>query len=39
MRSDVAKQVPTTRAGAEKGAGPEKIKKSRFATVFHATDL
>jgi hypothetical protein len=37
--SDVAKPVPTTRVVAEKGAGPEKTKKSWFATVFHATDL
>jgi hypothetical protein len=39
VRSDVAKPIPTTGAGAEKGAGPKKTKKSRFATVFHATDL
>jgi hypothetical protein len=39
VRSDVAKPVPTTGAGAEKGAGPEKTKKSRFATVFRATNL
>jgi hypothetical protein len=39
VRSIVAKPVPTTEAVAEKGAGPEKTKKSRFATVFHATDL
>jgi hypothetical protein len=39
VRSVVAKLVPTTRAVAEKGAGLEKTKKSRFTTVFHATDL
>jgi hypothetical protein len=39
VRSDFAKPVPTTGAVAEKGVRPEKIKKSRFATVFHATDL
>jgi hypothetical protein len=39
VRSDMAKPVSTTGAVAEKGAGPEKMKKSRFATVFHATDL
>jgi hypothetical protein len=39
VRSDVAKPVPTTGAGAEKGAGPEKTKKSWFATIFCATDL
>jgi hypothetical protein len=39
IRSDMAKPVPTTEAVAEKGAKPEKTKKSRFATVFRATDL
>jgi hypothetical protein len=39
VRSDVAKPVPTTRAVAEKGVGPEKTKKSRFATIFRAIDL
>jgi hypothetical protein len=39
VMSDVAKPVPTTGVVAEKGAGPEKTKKSRFATVFHAIDL
>jgi hypothetical protein len=39
VRSDVAKPVPTTGPVAEKGAGPEKAKKSRFATVFCCTDL
>jgi hypothetical protein len=39
VRSDVAKQVPTTGAGAEKGARPEKTKKSQFAIIFRATDL
>jgi hypothetical protein len=39
IRSDMAKLVLTTGAVAEKGAGPEKTKKSRFATIFHATDL
>jgi hypothetical protein len=39
VRSDVAKPVPTTGAVAEKGVRPEKMKKSWFATVFHATDL
>jgi hypothetical protein len=34
VRSDVAKPVPTTGPVAEKGAGPEKLKKSRFATVY-----
>jgi hypothetical protein len=38
VRSDVAKPVPTTRPVVEKGARPEKLKKSRFATVFHCTD-
>jgi hypothetical protein len=37
--SDVAKPVPTTGVVAEKGAGPEKTNKFRFATVFHAIDL
>jgi hypothetical protein len=35
----MAKAVSTTRAVAEKGVEPEKIKKSWFASVFHATDL
>jgi hypothetical protein len=39
VRSDMAKPVPTTRAVEEKGARPEKTKKSQFATIFHATDL
>jgi hypothetical protein len=39
VRGDMAKATPTTGAIAEKGAGPEKTKKSRFATVFYATDL
>jgi hypothetical protein len=39
VRSDVAKPVPTTGPVAEKGAGPEKAKKSRFATIFRCTDL
>jgi hypothetical protein len=39
VRSDVAKPVPTTGPVAEKGAEPEKAKKSRFATVFRCTDL
>jgi hypothetical protein len=39
VRSNMAKPVSTTGTVAEKGAGPEKIKKSQFATVFHATDL
>jgi hypothetical protein len=39
VRSDVDKTFPTTGAVAEKGVGPEKTKKSRFATVFRATDL
>jgi hypothetical protein len=38
-RSDVAKPVPTTGPVVEKGAGPEKAKKSWFATVFRCTDL
>jgi hypothetical protein len=39
VRSDVAKQVLTIGPLAEKGAGPEKAKKSQFATVFRYTDL
>jgi hypothetical protein len=39
VRSDMAKPVSTTGAVAEKGVGPEKMKKSRFSTVFHAIDL
>jgi hypothetical protein len=39
VRSNMAKPVPTTEAVAEKGVGPEKTKKSWFATVFRATDL
>jgi hypothetical protein len=39
VRSDVAKPVPTTEPVEEKGAGPEKAKKSWFATVFRCTDL
>jgi hypothetical protein len=39
VRRDVAKLGPTTRPVAEKGAEPEKAKKSRFATVFYCTDL
>jgi hypothetical protein len=39
VRSDVAKPVLTTDSVAEKGAGPEKVKKSWFATVFHCTNL
>jgi hypothetical protein len=39
VRSDVAKPVPTTRAGAKNGVRPEKTKKSQFATVFRATNL
>jgi hypothetical protein len=39
VRSNVAKPIPTTGAGAKKGAGPEKIKKSRFTTIFRAIDL
>jgi hypothetical protein len=34
VRGDMAKPVPTTGPVTEKGAGPEKVKKSRFATVF-----
>jgi hypothetical protein len=39
VRSDVAKLVLTTGAVAEKGVGPEKMKKSRFTTIFRTTDL
>jgi hypothetical protein len=39
VRSDMAKPVPTTGPVAKKGAGPEKAKKSRFATVFYCTNL
>jgi hypothetical protein len=39
VRSDVAKPVPTIGPVAEKGTGPEKAKKSRFATVFCCTNL
>jgi hypothetical protein len=39
VRSDVAEPIPTTGVVVEKGAGPEKTKKSWFATVFHAIDL
>jgi hypothetical protein len=39
IRSDVAKPAPTTRPVVEKGAGPEKAKKSQFATVFRFIDL
>jgi hypothetical protein len=39
VRSDVAKPVLTTSPVAEKGAGPEKVKKSRFATVFRCTNV
>jgi hypothetical protein len=39
VRSDVAKPVPTTDLVVEKGAGPEKLKKSRFATLFCCTNL
>jgi hypothetical protein len=39
VRSDVAKQVLTTGPVAEKGAGPEKAKKSWFATIFRYADL
>jgi hypothetical protein len=39
VRSNMAKPVPTTRVVVEKGAEPEKTKKSRFTTVFHATYL
>jgi hypothetical protein len=39
VRSDMAKLVPTTGPVAEKGAGPEKAKKSQFATVFRCIDL
>jgi hypothetical protein len=39
VRSDVAKPVLTIGLVAEKGARPEKAKKSQFATVFHCTDL
>jgi hypothetical protein len=39
VRSDVAKPVLTTGLVAEKGAGPKKVKKSRFATVFRCTNL
>jgi hypothetical protein len=39
IRSDTPKPVPTTGVVAEKGARPEKIEKSRFATVFCAIDL
>jgi hypothetical protein len=35
----MAKAVSTTRAVAVKGAEPEKIKKSWFASIFRATDL
>jgi hypothetical protein len=38
VRSNMAKPVPTTGIVEEKGVGPEKTKKYRFATVFHATD-
>jgi hypothetical protein len=39
IRSDVAKPVPTIGPLAEKGARPEKAKKSRFAAIFCYTDL
>jgi hypothetical protein len=39
VRSDTAKPVSTTGAVAEKGARPEKTKKSWFTTVFLAIDL
>jgi hypothetical protein len=39
IRSDMAKPVPTTGPVAEKGARPEKAKKSRFSTVFRCIDL
>jgi hypothetical protein len=35
----MVKPVLTTGAVAEKGVGPEKTKKSWFATVFRATNL
>jgi hypothetical protein len=39
VRSDVTKPVPNTGSVTEKGAGPEKTKKSGFATVFRCTNL
>jgi hypothetical protein len=39
IRSDMTKPVLTTGSVVEKGAGPEKAKKSRFTTVFHCTNL
>jgi hypothetical protein len=39
VRSDVAKLVLTTGSVAEKDAGPEKVKKSWFGTVFRCTNL
>jgi hypothetical protein len=39
VRSDIAKPVPTTGPVAEKGAGPEKAKKSRFTTVFRCINM
>jgi hypothetical protein len=39
VRGDVVKPVPTTGLVAEKGAGPEKVKKSWFTTVFCCTNL
>jgi hypothetical protein len=35
----MAKLVPTTGLVVEKGAVPEKVKKSQFATVFRSTNL
>jgi hypothetical protein len=37
--SGVTGPVPTTGPVIEKGAGVEKVKKSRFTTVFRSTDL
>jgi hypothetical protein len=39
VRSNMAKPVLTTSPVAEKGAGPEKVKKSWFTTVFRCTNL
>jgi hypothetical protein len=39
VRSDVAKPVPTTGPVTEKGADPEKVKKSRSTTIFRCTNL
>jgi hypothetical protein len=39
VRSDMTKPVPTIGSVAENGARPEKVKKSRFVTVFRCTNL